>query len=63
MSSMQLTPMSTLLNTVKEFCLDHSLTGVTAEISGEKGTHRRPPEYVDEITRENLEMFVKLGYA
>ena len=63
MSSMQLTPMSTLLNTVKEFCLDPSLTGVTAEISGEKGTHRWPPEYVDDITRENMEMFVKLGYA
>ncbi|KAE9370738.1 putative short chain dehydrogenase/reductase [Stipitochalara longipes BDJ] len=63
MSSMKLTPMSTLLNSVKEFCMDTSLTGVTAEISGEKGTHRWPPEYVDEITKENMEMFVKLGYA
>jgi hypothetical protein len=63
MSSMKLTPMSTLLNTVKEFCMDTSLTGVTAEVSGEKGTHRWPPEYVDEITKENMEMFVKLGYA
>ena len=63
MSSMKLTPMSTLLNTLKEFCMDTSLTGVTAEVSGEKGTHRWPPEYVDEITKENMEMFVKLGYA
>jgi hypothetical protein len=60
---MKLTPMSTLLNSVKEFCFDTSLTGVTAEISGAKGTDRRPPEYVDEITRENMGMFVKLGYA
>jgi hypothetical protein len=63
MSSMKLTPMSTLLNAVKEFCLDTSLTGVTAEISGEKGTFRGPPEYVDEITKQNMEMFIALGYA
>lgn len=63
MSSMKLTPMTTLLNSVHQFCTDTTLTGVTAEISGEKGTFRRPPEYVDEITRENMEMFVKLGYA
>jgi NAD(P)-dependent dehydrogenase (short-subunit alcohol dehydrogenase family) len=63
MSSMKLTPMTTLLNSVKDFCTDTSLTGVTAEISGEKGTHVWPPEYIDEITRENMEMFVKLGYA
>jgi hypothetical protein len=63
MSSMNLTPMSTLLNSVKDFCFDTSLTGVTAEISGQRGTHRKPPEYVDEITRDNMEMFVKLGYA
>jgi hypothetical protein len=60
---MKLTPMSTLLDSINEFCMDTSLTGVTAEISGEKGKHRSPPEYVDEITRENMEMFVKLGYA
>jgi len=60
---MKLTPMSTLLDTVKEFCLDTRLTGVTAEISGEKATRRWPPDYVDEITKENMEMFVTLGYA
>lgn len=63
MSSMKLTPMPTLLNAVQEFCANTSLTGVTAEISGEKFTFRTPPEWVDDITRENIAMFSKLGYA
>lgn len=60
---MKLTPMTTLLNAVKDFCLDTTLTGVTAEISGDKAHHRNHPAYVDEITKENLEMFIKLGHA
>lgn len=60
---MKLTPMSTLLNAVKDFCLDTTLTGVTAEISWDKATHRKHPDFVDEITKENLEMFIKLGHA
>jgi len=63
MSSMQLTPMSTLLNAVQQFCTNPGLSGVTAEISGEKVTFREPPEWVDDITRENIAMFSKLGYA
>jgi hypothetical protein len=63
MSSMQLTPMSTLLNAVQEFCVNTNLSGVTAEISGEKFTFRNPPEWVDDITKENVAMFSKLGYA
>ncbi len=60
---MKLSPMTTLLNAVKDFCLDTTLTGVTAEISGDKATHRKHPDFVDEITKENLEMFITLGHA
>jgi len=60
---MKLTPMTTLLNAVKDFCLDTTLTGVTAEISGDKAHHRKHPDFVDRITKENLEMFVTLGHA
>jgi hypothetical protein len=63
MSSMRLTPMSTLVNVVQQFCTNPNLSGVTAEISGEKATFRDPPDWVDDITRENIAMFSKLGYA
>lgn len=63
MNSMHMTPMSTLLKTIEEFCFNTSLSGITAEVSGEKFTLREPPEFVDEISRENIAMFSKLGYA
>lgn len=60
---MHLTPMSTLLNAVHQFCTNPNLSGVTAEISGEKAAFREPPDWVDDITKENIAMFSKLGYA
>ena len=39
------------------------MTGVTAEISGEKYTIREPPELLDDITRKNFDAFWALGYA
>ena len=60
---MTVTPMSTLINAVQELARNESLSGVTAEISGEKYTFREPPEFVDGISRENLEAFWTLGYA
>jgi len=62
-SAMKITPMSTLLNAVQEFVRNESLTGQCAEISGEKHTFRDQPEYVDDMTRDNLEAFWTLGYA
>lgn len=62
-SHMLLTPMSVALDAIREFVTNQSMTGVTAEISGEKFTIRDPPELVDELTRKNFETFWKLGYA
>ncbi|KAG4427643.1 hypothetical protein IFR05_016874 [Cadophora sp. M221] len=62
-SSMILTPMSTLISAIQEFTTNTSLTGVTAEISGEKFTIRHPPEFVDDITQKNFDAFWALGYA
>lgn len=60
---MILTPVSTAVNAVEEFVKMSELTGVIAEISGEKFTFRPPPEYVDEDTKANIETFWRLGYA
>ncbi len=60
---MRLTPMSTLIDGVRELVSNHSLIGVVAEISGEKYTFREPPEFVDAMTRENFETFWRLGCA
>lgn len=62
-SSMILTPMSVAIDAIREFMSKSSLTGATAEVSGEKFSIREPPEYVDDITRHNLDAFWKLGYA
>ena len=63
MSSMQLTPMETLLDAVEAFCTNTNLSGVTAEVSGQRFTFREHPEHVDDITKHNLAMFETLGYA
>ena len=60
---MALTPMSTAVSAVKEFVTNTKLSGVTAEISGDKFTIRTPPEFVDEITVKNFDAFWALGYA
>lgn len=62
-SVMTITPMETLISAVADFVKNENLNGVIAEISGEKYTIREPYEYVDEISRENLEAFWTLGYA
>jgi hypothetical protein len=62
-SSMVITPMSTLISAIQEFTTNTSLTGVTAEISGQKFTIRQPPEFVDDITKKNFHAFWALGYA
>jgi len=60
---MTVTPMSTLLSAVQELATNESLSGITAEISGPKFTFRDPPEFVDDISKQNLEAFWTLGYA
>lgn len=60
---MTITPMSTLINAVQELVTNESLSGVTAEVSGEKFTFRDPVEFVDEISRKNMDAFWALGYA
>lgn len=62
-SHMMLTPMSVLIDAIREFCTNPKIMGVTAEISGSKFTIRDPPELVDDLTRKNFETFWKLGYA
>lgn len=60
---MTVTPMSTLLSAVQELTTNENLNGITAEISGPKFTFRDPPEFVDDISKKNLEAFWTLGYA
>ena len=60
---MLLTPMSVAIDAVNEFVMNSRLSGVTAEISGEKFTVREPPEMVDEMTKKNFDTFWSLGYA
>lgn len=62
-SHMLLTPMSVAIDAIREFVANPIMTGVTAEISGEKFTIREPPELVDEMTRKNFDTFWSLGYA
>ena len=62
-ANMTKTPMSSLTSAVNEIMLSPQLTGVTLEISGEKVTHRMPPEWVDEISKTNFDSFWALGYA
>jgi len=62
-SSMTLTPMSTAIDAIRGFMDDPKLTGIIAEVHGNKVSFRAPPEYVDEDSRNNLETFWKLGYS
>jgi len=62
-SSMILTPVSTAVKAVRNFVSKPELSGIIAEISGDNYTFRSPPEYVDSMTKSNLEVFEKLGYA
>ena len=60
---MILTPISTAVKAVESFVAKPEISGVIAEISGDEFTIRPPPEYVDAITKQNLDMFWQLGYA
>ena len=60
---MILTPISTAVKAVESFVTKPELSGIIAEISGDDFTYRQPPEYVDSITKKNLDMFWQLGYA
>ncbi|KAH7130022.1 putative short chain dehydrogenase/reductase [Dendryphion nanum] len=62
-SNMLLTPISVAIDAINEFVMNSKLSGVTAEISGEKFTVREPPEMVDEMTKKNFDTFWSLGYA
>lgn len=54
---MKLTPMSVAIDAISEFLSNPELMGCTAECSGERFTLREAPEWIDEITKENIEMF------
>lgn len=60
---MKLTPMKIATRAVDRFLNDLSLTGKVAELHGERISFAEPPPYVDEDSRENIEMFSTLGYA
>jgi len=60
---MILTPMSTAVKAVEQFVNNSSLSGKIAELHGEHVTFAEPPEYVDQDTKTNIEMFAKVGYA
>jgi hypothetical protein len=61
--AMTTTPVDTAVRAVSRFVEDPSLTGKVAELHGENITFAEQKEYADESTRENIEMFWKLGYA
>ncbi|UPK95468.1 hypothetical protein LCI18_006403 [Fusarium solani-melongenae] len=60
---MIVTPMSTLIRGVAQLIADPSLNGQIFEIHGQSVTPRVHPEYVDDDSRKNVEMFWKLGIA
>lgn len=62
-ADMILTPMSTLVNGVRKFVENPSLSGEVAEIHGDNVTLRPPHEVVDEDSQKNLDNFWALGFA
>ncbi|KAH8667464.1 putative short chain dehydrogenase/reductase [Tricladium varicosporioides] len=63
LENMQITPMSTLIAAVVNLVENPGLTGQIAEISGDHFKLREPPDFLDSITKTNLDMFSALGYA
>ena len=61
--SMHITPMATAMNAVDRLLGDTSLTGRVVELHGEKFNFAEQKEFADEGTKNNIEMFWKLGYA
>lgn len=62
-ASMALTPMATAVNAVEKLMRDPSLTGKVLELHGENFSFAEQKEFADDGTRNNIEMFWKLGYA
>jgi len=62
-SNMILTPISKVVEAVRDFVTKPEVVGTMVEISGDTVTVRAPPAPVDEVTRKNWESFWKLGYA
>lgn len=60
---MVLTPMSTATKAVDIFIQDPNLSGIVAEVHGDNVTFVNEPDYVDEDTKANIEMFWTLGHA
>jgi hypothetical protein len=60
---MILTPISKVVEAVRDFVTKPEVVGAMVEISGDAVTIRAPPEFVDEVTRKNWDSFWKLGYA
>ena len=61
--SMYTTPMSTAINAVEKLLGDTSLTGRVVELHGPDFSFAEQKEFADEGTKNNIEMFWKLGYA
>ncbi|RJE26345.1 short chain dehydrogenase reductase [Aspergillus sclerotialis] len=61
--SMHITPMATAINAVDKLLGDTSLTGRVVELHGENFSFAEQKEFADEGTKNNIEMFWKLGYA
>ncbi|XDG05165.1 hypothetical protein ABKA04_004780 [Annulohypoxylon sp. FPYF3050] len=58
-----ITPHSTLIKGIAQLIADPKISGVVAEIHGEKVTLRTHHEYVDDDTKANMEVFWKHGIA
>lgn len=61
--SMALTPMETAINAVDKLMGDSSLTGKILELHGGDFSFAEQQAFANDGTRDNIEMFWKLGYA
>jgi len=59
---MVITPMETLLRGVSQLLDDPTATGHVAEIHGESVTVRPHHEFVDEDSRQNIDLFWQKAY-
>jgi len=59
-AKMVITPMDTLIRGVAKFMDDPTLTGQVAEIHGDNVTIRPHHEFVDEDSKNNIDMFWKV---
>jgi len=59
-AKMVITPMDTLIRGVAKFMDDPTLTGQVAEIHGDSVTIRPHHKFVDEDSKNNIDMFWKV---